>query len=479
MSITYFSTQNPSGANQKPCDLGTVIMSGLATDGGLFLPERVPTFTAEKLLDIRSQSFSQIVLDVLDVYLDGVDANIQMIKSEITNRFTFEPKLIQYSDHRYLLDLNTGPTSAFKDYGANTLSALMNGFLSTENRQKTIIVATSGDTGSAVANAFKDFTDTPNINVVVMYPKGMVSDDQRRLMTTIGSRQKSNIYCIEVDGTFDDCQNLAKMALNDTTICSQLTSANSINWGRLLGQIPYYIWAKSRLPLQNTKTHNTKTQNTDPIFSVPSGNLGNITAGYLAHLMGNTTEKFILAHNINSPVESLVLDGVLDYRARATATHSSAMDVCDPSNLKRLIHYFSGQINTKGDFVIQPDISKIQSMFYAEGFSDDQTVRMMSEFYQKTNMMVCPYTAVGLLGVEAAVYGENAEHPEYRNRDIITLSTADPSKFPDICHQVYGEFPNPTNPILTARGEKEEIYELENNFLKLKEFMIKIGLVRI
>jgi threonine synthase len=443
--MEYYSTRNLDMA----VSLDKVILNGLAEDGGLYLPKVINKLDRNFWDASPTLTYNQILIEVLKTLTSGDDYNFQEVSSAINSVFTFEPKIIKLEDNRFLLDLNTGPTSAFKDYGANTLGVYLDNVAKAHNSTKTVLVATSGDTGSAVANAFKDYGTDPNIKVIVLYPKGRVSIDQRKLMTTVGG----NITCLEVDGSFDDCQKLVKEAMSDDSIRASLTSANSINLIRLYGQVAYYIYATSRIGLDK-----------DIIFSVPSGNLGNLTAGYIAKEMGNKTSKFIVSHNSNDMFNSFILDGLMNKRDASIQTISSAMDVFRPSNLERLVVLFSGQYDNSGAITVMPDITKMQETFYVQGFNDEDTKIKMKEINMKYDIEIDPHTAVGLLGVDHSI---NTEHPEFKDYTIVTLSTAHASKFNEVFTQVNGKEAMISQPIMNARGKEEVMIKIPNQYQSL------------
>jgi threonine synthase len=444
--MNYYSTRN----KDSQTTLKEVVLNGLAEDGGLYLPEKINKLSPDFWQLAGSLSYLEILKEVLKTLVgDNSGLDLHKINLELDKVFTFKPELITLAKNRYILDLNTGPTSAFKDYGANLLGV----FLRTLDTKKTVIVATSGDTGSAVANALKDLNDNPNIHVVVLYPKGRVSDDQRKLMTTVGY----NVTCLEIDGSFDDCQALVKQALQDPLLRSQLTSANSINLIRLYGQVAYYIYATTRVGIKNKF-----------IFSVPSGNLGNLTAGYIAFLMGNPTSKFIVSHNSNDMFNTFVLEGVMKNHTTSIQTISSAMDVYKPSNLERLIVLFGGSFDNKGQILKMPNIDSLQEQFYVQGFNDLETKAKMLEIYTKFRLEIDPHTAVGLLGVDHAIKGE---HPEFAEYTIITLSTAHPSKFDSVFKQVVGKAAIVSQPILEVRSKIEKYETMENDYKIFAEFL--------
>ena len=440
--MEYYSTRDWN----KFVDLDTVILNGLAMDGGLYLPKKINKLSDDFWVSAPTLTYNQILIEVLKVLTDGDDYDFQEVSKNINEVFTFQPSIIKLVENRYLLDLNTGPTSAFKDYGANTLGVYLDNVAKANKSTKTVLVATSGDTGSAVANAFKDYGDNPNIKVIVLYPKGRVSNDQRKLMTTVGG----NITCLEVDGNFDDCQRLVKEAMSDDSIRAGLTSANSINLIRLYGQVAYYIYATSRIGLDK-----------DIIFSVPSGNLGNLTAGYIAKQMGNPTTKFIVCHNSNDMFNSFILEGMMNNNQSSIQTISSAMDVYRPSNLERLVVMFGGEYDKKGNITKMPDIDKMQQTFYVQGFNDEDTKVKMKEINQTYGIEIDPHTAVGLLGVDHSI---NTEHPEFINSTIITLSTAHASKFNEVFLEVNGKEAVTSSPIIYARAKKEVTINIPNQY---------------
>jgi threonine synthase len=452
--MEYYSTRNLDLA----VSLDKVILIGLAEDGGLYLPKVINKLDSSFWDQASNLTYNQILIEVLKTLTAGDDYNFQEVSDAINSVFTFEPKIIRLEDNRFLLDLNTGPTSAFKDYGANTLGVYLDNVAKAHNSTKTVLVATSGDTGSAVANAFKDYGSDPAIKVIVLYPKGRVSVDQRKLMTTVGG----NITCLEVDGNFDDCQKLVKEAMSDDSIRAGLTSANSINLIRLYGQVAYYIYATSRIGLDK-----------DIIFSVPSGNLGNLTAGYIAKEMGNNTLKFIVSHNSNDMFNIFILEGLMNNRQASIPTISSAMDVYRPSNLERLVVLFGGQYDKVGNIKVMPDISKMQNMFYVQGFNDEDTKVKMKEINTKYDIEIDPHTAVGLLGVDHSI---NTEHPEFNDYTIVTLSTAHASKFNEVFTSVNGKAAQVSQPIIKARLKDEIMIGIPNqyqSFYKIIKTMIK------
>jgi threonine synthase len=450
--MIYYSTRN----KELTENLTSVILSGLAPDGGLFLPSDFKKLDETFWQNVGKYDYNEILYTVLTTLTIDDIYDRKVLKAQINTAFDFEPKLIKLSDNQYILDLNQGPTSAFKDFGANTLAAFLN-TITEGGISKTVLVATSGDTGSAVANALKDYSNAPNLNVIILYPKGRVSADQRKLMTTVGG----NIYCLEVDGSFDDCQKLVKQAMSDDELKSKLTSANSINLIRLYGQIAYYIFATSRIGLDKRF-----------VFSVPSGNLGNVTAGYISKLIGNPIKKFIVAHNANDMFNGFILNGIIhDEYTNSKQTISSAMDVAKPSNLERLITLFGGKFDFNGKCIVLPDITAMQREFYVQGFSDDETKSMMKKINQQYNFQADPHTAVAFLGLENCIV---TEHPEYKDYVQVILSTAHASKFAETFKEVNSIEATISQPILDARQKEERFTEISADYNNIKTFIQSI-----
>src|SRR5688572_8431126 len=286
--MKYYSTNNTNHMT----GLKEAVLNGLAPDNGLYMPERIPVFPSAFFASLHEKSFTQIALDVANVFLEN-DIPREKIKSIVQHTLTFDAPLIEIEKNIYALELFHGPTLAFKDFGARFLSQVLGYFADEQNQEVVILVATSGDTGSAIANGF---LNVPGTRVVVLYPSGKVSEIQEKQFTTLGN----NITALEVDGAFDDCQRIVKQAFLDEELKKNLllTSANSINIARLITQIFYYFYAWSRMK-----------KRVEIAFSIPSGNFGNLTAGLLAKKMGLPIQHFIAATNINDIVPEYLNTG--------------------------------------------------------------------------------------------------------------------------------------------------------------------------
>ncbi len=390
MSAMCISTN----ASTERYSLRQALTMGLAPDGGLLMPESLPRMPQAFLDSLPGMSFQEIAYalgrallgDLLD---DGA------LRRLITEAFSFPLPLRRLSDKLSVLELFHGPSLAFKDVGARFMAALLQELRALAAPETTILVATSGDTGAAVAHAFYK---RPGFRVVVLYPSKRISTLQEQQIATLGG----NVTAVEVIGTFDDCQRLVKQALLDREINEQmdLSSANSINLARLLPQIFYYFYALSQLPKDSLPV----------VFAVPSGNLGNLCAGLFAARMGLPHHKFVAALNANTALKDFFSSGVLTPRP-AQATISNAMDVGNPSNMARIVHLYGADLN-----LLRSDIA-------VSSHSDTQTRAALAELQQRYGYIADPHTAVGYLGAkEYAADFSSAWH-------TVVLATAHPAKF--------------------------------------------------
>jgi len=371
-------------------------MEGLPADNGLFMPDVIPQMSAGFFQDINTLDFKDISFRVASALLkDDIDSNaLQELIQEV---FSFEVPIVPVTDNTYCLELFHGPTLAFKDFGARFMAYLMAYMLKDTEFKPCILVATSGDTGSAVAQGFFEM---PGIDVVILYPKGKVSDIQEQQLTTMGG----NVTALEIDGNFDDCQRLVKRAFLDKELKSfrHLTSANSINIARLLPQSFYYFEAYARL----------KKLEQPLVCSVPSGNFGNLMGGLIAKKMGLPIHRFIASNNQNRVFFDYLMSGEFHPKP-SIATISNAMDVGNPSNFDRIMSLFNRNLN------------EIAKHIHGFTFNDEQTREIISHIFEKKGYLMDPHGAVGYLGLQ-----------EYRKLDSeftgVFLGTAHPVKFRDV-----------------------------------------------
>jgi threonine synthase len=372
------------------------VIKGIAPDGGLYFPEKIPQLPASFFDDIQDLSNLEIACRALMPFVkeDIPEAILREILEEVLD---FDFPLVPISENVSTLELFHGPTMAFKDVGARFMARSLGYFFKDSEEKVTVLVATSGDTGGAVANGF---LGVEGVEVVILYPSGKVSDIQERQLTTLGL----NITALKVNGTFDDCQRMVKRAFVDPSLKGkvQLTSANSINVARWLPQMLYYFFAYKQL----------KVKGKELVFSVPSGNFGNICAGMMAHRLGMPVRHFIASTNVNDTVPKFMQTALYDPKP-STATISNAMDVGDPSNFIRIQHLYND------------DFSQLKEHLSSYSFSDKETKEAIKILYAMADYIADPHGAVGYLGLRK--YQE--KHPETYG---VFLETAHPVKFMDV-----------------------------------------------
>ena len=370
------------------------VVNGLASDRGLYFPKNITPLSKEFIKNIDTYSNNEIAYEVIKQFV-GDEIPTETLKQIISETLSFDFPVIPIDENTSTLELFHGPTMAFKDVGARFMARCLGYFNRNNNNKVTVLVATSGDTGGAVADGF---LDVKGVDVVILYPSGKVSDIQEKQLTTLGK----NITALEVDGVFDDCQDMVKTAFLDAKINRVLTSANSINVARWLPQMFYFFLAYKQVYKQQK----------DIVFSVPSGNFGNICAGIMAQKLGLPIKHFVAATNINDTVPNYLANGI--YKPKPSkATISNAMDVGNPSNFIRIQELFKN------------DIKALKNTFSSYSFSDDETQEAMKIIYKKSNYIADPHGAVGYLGAK--------EYQKENPNDVcIFLETAHPVKFLEV-----------------------------------------------
>lgn len=389
--MKFYSTNNRS----QTVSFREAIIQGLAPDKGLYMPERIPVFPNSFFHSLHERSFQEIAFEVARVFVEG-EVPQDRLNEIIAHTISFDVPLVEIEKNIFSLELFHGPTLAFKDFGARFLSQMLGFFAQQQKQELVILVATSGDTGSAVANGF---LGVPNTKVVVLFPSGKVSEIQEKQFTTLGK----NITAIEIGGTFDDCQHLVKQAFLDSRLNEKifLTSANSINIARLIPQTFYYFYAWSRLKNKS-----------NVVFSVPSGNFGNLTAGLIAREMGLPIHHFVASTNINDIVPYYLKANKFQPR-NSVSTISNAMDVGNPSNFDRIIDLF------------QHNHEAICRCISGYSLTDEETKTEMKRVYANSGYVLDPHGAVGLLGLKNYVL----KNPETIG---VFLETAHPAKFKEV-----------------------------------------------
>jgi len=395
--MNFYNINNPT----EKVSLKEAVLKSVTRVSDLYMPEYIPILSSEFFNRLNCTSLQKIAFNVSKAMF-GQDIPDIALENIINKALNFEIPLRQLDKNLYVLELFHGPTLAFKDVGARFMAGLFGFFLQNENREITILVATSGDTGSAVANAFFNCN---RVKVVLLFPSGRVSHIQEKQLTTMGG----NITALEVDGDFDDCQHLVKLAFSDVELNKRLnlTSANSINFARLFPQSFYYFYSLGQLPAIKKPL----------VVSVPSGNFGNLTAGIIAKKMGLHVHNFIASTNINRVIPEYLQNGHFEPHA-TLHTITNAMDVGNPSNFPRILELYNNRHNEICD-----DIKGFW-------FTDDQTRASMRELYELYGYMADPHGAVAYLGLKKFI--------ETNNYTGIFLETAHPAKFPDEVREATG-----------------------------------------
>ena len=446
--IKYYSTN--LRAPEVP--FRDALLKGLAPDGGLYMPSSIPLLSKQEIESIFFSDYQETAFLILKKFL-GNEIEESVLMNICRDAYSFRIPLERVFNRTYLLRLDQGPTASFKDFAAQVMSRLMNYYAALGNNHLTVLTATSGDTGSAIASAFHGLE---NIEVIILFPFGEVTEIQQKQMTTLGK----NIRVIAVDGKFDDCQRLVKQAFNDTTLFGQkLSSANSINIGRLLPQSVYYFYSWSRLA-------------TDPdekiIFSVPSGNYGNLMGGIIAREMGLPVERFIISTNSNDEVPRYLATGVYKTINPSVNCISSAMNVGHPSNFARIIALYGGIMDENGTIIKEPDLERLRRDFYGVTVSDEDTRETILESYRNYRLLIEPHGAVAWRGLE--IYQD-----VFQAADLlaVSLETAHPSKFNDELSRILGFSSEMPDSLMNVIDKTEDFIKIENNYQKLKEFILK------
>ena len=430
--MNYYSTNKQSAF----VDFKKATIKGLAPDNGLYYPETIPQLSKEFIGNIASLSKEEIAFTVIQPYV-GNTIPVEVLRRIVAETIYFDFPLVKVTEDIFSLELFHGPTLAFKDVGARFMSRCLGHFVAGDDREITVLVATSGDTGGAVASGF---LNVEGVNVVILYPSGKVSSVQEQQLTTLGN----NICAIEVNGNFDDCQRMVKEAFADEELNKELflTSANSINVARWLPQQFYYFYAYQQWA---DKTN-------PPVISVPSGNFGNICAGLVAYVSGLPVKHFIAACNANNAVADYLQTGIFNAKP-AVATISNAMDVGNPSNFVRLLELFQHQY---------PAIKNIMSGY---SITDDDTRTTLRQVYDNYHYLTDPHGAVAFNALQQYL-GDHAG-----DKGII-LETAHPVKFYDVVEPIITQKVEIPGAIKGIMGKKKESILMTPSYNMLKEYLL-------
>lgn len=418
----------------------SAVFNSMPQDKGLYMPVRIPVLDTDFLEHLDQYTLPEIAYQVASALI-GDDIPAAELKAIIEDAINFDAPLHELNEETYVLELFHGPSLAFKDFGARFMSRIMSYFLKDNEQLLDVLVATSGDTGGAVALGF---LGVPNTRVTILYPKGKVSEIQELQLCSNGQ----NIRAIEIDGTFDDCQALVKQAFADDELNGQmrLTSANSINISRLIPQTFYYFNAVAQLYRAGKR---------EVIFSVPSGNFGNIAAGLLAYKMGLPVKRFIAATNANDTVPRFLETGIYETRP-SVQTYSNAMDVGAPSNWVRIMELFSN------------DTVLLQELVKSYRYSDEETVKAIADIFNQFNYVACPHTAIAWLAVQE--YRSIGAHD---GETFVFLSTAHACKFPDVFPANIAAAISIPEQVEELRRKEHSAVKMENDFEAFKSFLLK------
>lgn len=445
--IKFFSTNG----HPERVDLRQALLVGQAPDKGLYMPESIPQIPIEKILQFSKMSYPEIAREVIRPYLGDLIPD-EALRAMLQDAYNFPVPLERVFDGKYILRLDRGPTCSFKDFAARLMGRMMQHFLAQEGRSILILTATSGDTGSAVAHAFYGLD---SIRVVVLFPEKEVTERQRRQMTTLGG----NVFPIAVSGKFDDCQALVKQAFVDPDLKGlNLSSANSINIGRLLPQAVYYFYASSRVAAEGEEV----------VFSVPSGNFGDLMGGLVAMKMGLPVHRFVAATNENDEFPHFVHTGIYEPIRPSKNCISNAMNVGHPSNLARLFSLYGGQMDETGRVGKEPDMQALRKDLFAISISDVETRRTIKEAYEQHRILLEPHGAVGWAGLMRYLDECGDWSP------CVSLETADPAKFPDEIVRLTGVNPPLPSAMAKLDDQDEHFQRMEGDYAALKNYLANL-----
>ena len=455
--MEYISTRN----TQEIFSFKSVFLNGLASDGGLYIPKQIPLYSNQELEKLRNFSYKELAAKIISDFCTG-EFNEFEIKTIVEKSYKdFRVKdvvTVNKFGKINLLELFHGPTLAFKDIAMQAIGNMYENILEKSKLKVNVVVATSGDTGAAAISAIKN---RKNMKIFVLHPENKISDVQRKFMTTVEAR---NVFNIGLAGNFDDCQNIVKsmFADNDFRDLINMSGVNSINWARIIFQIVYYFFCYFKIIKSNERIN----------FSVPTGNFGDIYAGYVAKKMGLPINKLIIATNKNDILKRVVETGC--YKpSEVKHTISPSMDIQVASNFERLIFdivacdskktlKLMNDLNESGEFKLaKEELQKIRDSFLSESLSEEMTKSVISEMYKNYGALVDPHTAVGI-GVTKKISPEE---------NTVILSTAHPSKFPDVVMEATGIKPELPENLKSILVKKEKYDRLPKDFEKVKKYI--------
>lgn len=458
--MKYISTRG----NAPKLAFDDVLLTGLAHDGGLYLPETWPTFTSDEIIAMKDMSYEDVAVKVMLPFVEGAveEADLRKIVNETYAVFEGDDPapVVKLGDNEYVLELFHGPTLAFKDYALQFLGRMFDHILTKRNASLTIVGATSGDTGSAAIEACRD---RDAIEIFILHPEGRVSEVQRRQMTTVLS---DNVHNIALKGNFDDCQNTVKALFADEQFRDSvhMSAVNSINWARIMAQVVYYFWAVIKVAEPGKPVS----------FSVPTGNFGNVFAGYVAKKMGLPIDRFVVGANSNDILIRFIETGEMTSKD-VLETSSPSMDIQISSNFERFIFEMldrdavaltalMDEFKTSGKFAVSDDVmARIRDLIDGERFDDDAVEKLIGKVHADSGYLLDPHSAIGI-GAAGARRGD-------QDIPIIALATAHPAKFPDVVKAASGMHPELPVFLADLYDRTERCHTLDNDYDGIKSYI--------
>lgn len=448
--ILFYSTNLCS----EPVTFRQALLKGQAPDKGLYMPEIIPVIPLPEIYGYAKKPYHEIAFEVTSRFLAG-ELPEEDLRGIVKDAYDYDVPLEKVRDRQYIMRLDQGPTASFKDFAARMMGRLMQYYLRLENRRLLILTATSGDTGSAVANAFYGLN---NIDVVVLFPRNEVTPRQRKQMTTLGK----NIHVLALDAKFDDCQAIVKQAFADPDLAHlPLSSANSINIGRLIPQIVYYFYAYARLV--------DLSREEGVVFSIPSGNFGDMMGGALAMKMGLPVKRFVIATNENDEFPNYLSSGVYRKIEPSRNCISSAMNVGHPSNLARLVALYGGRMDEKGVIHRQANLEAMRQEIWSVSITDDKTRQTIQDTYAQSGALLEPHGAVGWAGLKGFLSAHPVE--DVPGQLCISLETAHPAKFPEEIEKILHITPELPSSLEGIDNLQEHMEGIDNNYESFKLYL--------
>ena len=453
--MNYISTRN----NSKKVSFEYVFLKGLSEDGGLFIPEKLKKFDHKELKDLSNLDYRNLAFNIIKLFTGDFIGELDLknlINKSYENFRDRNVVKINKINKNYLLELYHGPTLAFKDIAMQLIGNFYEYYLERNNKKINIIVATSGDTGAAAIDAIRG---KKNINIFVLHPNNKISSVQRKLMTTI---EDNNVFNLAINGNFDDCQNLVKSMFSDASFSNtvNMSGVNSINWARIVAQTVYYFYSYFQIGKRNIS------------FSVPTGNFGDVYAGYIAKQMGLPISKFIVATNQNDILHRAISNG--DYKSnKVEETISPSMDIQVASNFERLLYDLYNKNSEKvtnimksikdNSFKIEKDkLKDLQNDFDSESLNETEIINTIKKFYEENKVIIDPHTAIGVGAIE-----------KLNLSDVVILSTAHPCKFPVAIEKAISKTEKLPESLNYVNDKEEKFEVISNDLEKVKDYILR------